>query len=59
MLNIDKVVENDTDVVVSLTYTADGGLSGKAIHHFVVKGSLQFGFDIYWDGEYWAEHCKI
>ena len=52
MLNIDKVVENDTDVVVSLTCTADGGLSGKAIHHFVVKGSLQFGFDIYWDGEY-------
>ena len=59
MPNIDKVVANETDVVVFCSCTADGGLSGKAVHHFVVKDELQFSFDIYWDSEYWAQHCKI
>ena len=51
MPNIDKVVANETDVVVFCSCTADGGLSGKAVHHFVVKDELQFSFDIYWDSE--------
>ena len=57
--NIDKVVSNETDVCVFCTCTADGGLSGKAVHHFVVKDELQFSFDIYWDSEYWGAHSKI
>ena len=34
--NIDKVVANAADVVVCGSGAADGGLSGKAVHHFVV-----------------------
>ena len=59
MPNIYKVVANETDVVVFCSCTADGGLSGKAVHHFVVKDELQFSFDISWDSEYWAQQCKI
>ena len=59
MPNTDKVVANETDVVVFCSCTADGGLSGKAVHQFLVKDELQFSFDIYWDSEYWAQRCKI
>ena len=58
-LTVDNVVSNETDVVVFCTFTADGDLSGKGVHHFVVKDELQFTFDLYWDGEYWGKHCKI
>lgn len=58
-LDIDKMVSNDTDVVVFCTITADGGLSGKAVHHFVVKDGLEVSFDLYWDSGYWSKHCKI
>jgi type 1 glutamine amidotransferase len=37
---IDKVVAKDTSVFVPPTCSADGGLSGKAIHHFVVEGTV-------------------
>ena len=56
---IDKTVSNETDVVVFCICKADGNLEGKAAHHFVVKDEKQFTFDFYWDGEYWAKHCKI
>ena len=58
-LAVDKVVSNDTDVVVFCTFTADGGVSGKGVHHFVVNDGLEVSFDLYWDSGYWAEHCKI
>ena len=58
-LAIDKLVSNDTDVVVFWTITADGGVCGKAVHHFVVQDGLEVSFDLYWDSAYWADHCKI
>ena len=58
-LAVDKVVSNETDVVVFCTFTADGGVSGKGVHHFVVKDGLEVSFDLYWDSGYWAEHCKM
>jgi len=58
-LSVDKVVSNDTDVCVFCTFTADGGLSGKGVHHFVVEGGLEVSFDLYWDSGYWEAHCKI
>ncbi len=58
-LNIDKVVSNDTDVVVFCTVSADGGLSGSAVHHFVVQDGLEVSFDLFWDSAYWAKNCKI
>jgi ketosteroid isomerase-like protein len=58
-LSVDNVVSNDTDVCVFCTFTADGGLSGKGVHHFVVEDGLEVSFDLYWDSGYWAEHCKI
>jgi len=36
-LSVDNVVSNATDVVVFCTFTADGGISGKGVHHFVVQ----------------------
>lgn len=53
---ISKVVANEMGVVVFCTCTADGGLNGKTVRRFIVKDELQFSFDIYWDGEYWAKH---
>ncbi|MDG1009149.1 MAG: nuclear transport factor 2 family protein, partial [Amylibacter sp.] len=58
-LSVDNVVSNDTDVCVFCTFTADGGLSGKGVHHFVVEDGLEVSFDLYWDSGYWAAHCKI
>ena len=58
-LTVDNVISNKTDVVVLCTFRADGDLSGKGVHHFVVKDELQFSFDLYWDGEYWGKNCKI
>ena len=58
-LAVDKVVSNETDVVVFCTFTADGGVSGKGVHHFVVNDGLEVSFDLYWDSGYWAEHCKL
>ena len=58
-LAVDKVVSNETDVVVFCTFTDDGGESGKGVHHFVVTDGLEVSFDLYWDSGYWAEHCKI
>ncbi|MDB3962514.1 hypothetical protein N9427_05010 [Paracoccaceae bacterium] len=37
---IDKVVAKGTSVFVPPTCSVDGGLSGKAIYHFVVIDSL-------------------
>lgn len=56
---VDKVVSDDTNVCVFCTFTADGGLSGKGVHSFVVEDGLEVSFDLYWDSAYWAEHCKI
>ena len=53
-LAVDKVVSNETDVVVFCTFTADAGLSGKGVHHFVVSDGLEVSFDLYWDSGYWA-----
>ena len=58
-LSVDKVVSDDTNVCVFCTFTADGGLSGKGVHSFVVEDGLEVSFDLYWDSAYWAEHCKI
>ena len=58
-VNIDKVVSNETDVVVFCTITADGGLSGSAVHHFVVRDGLEGSFDLFWDSAYWGKNCKI
>jgi ketosteroid isomerase-like protein len=58
-LSVDKVVSNATDVVVFCTFTADGDVSGKGVHHFVVQDGLEVSFDLYWDSGYWGEHCKI
>ena len=58
-VNIDKVVSNDTDVVVFCTITADGDLSGSAVHHFVVRDGLEVSFDLFWDSAYWGKNCKI
>ena len=58
-LNVDNVVSNDNEVCVFCTFTADGGLSGKGVHHFVIEDGLEVSFDLYWDSAYWAEHCKI
>ena len=58
-LAVDKVVSNETDVIVFCTFTADGGLSSKGVHHFVIEDGLEVSFDLYWDSEYWGKHCKI
>ena len=58
-VGIDKVVSNETDVTVFCTFTADGGLSSKGVHHFVIEDGLEVSFDLYWDSEYWGKHCKI
>ena len=58
-LAVDKVVSNETDVVVFCTFTAAGGVSEKGAHHFVVIDGLEVSFDLYWDSEYCVEHCKI
>ena len=58
-INIDKTVSNETDVVVFLTVTADGGLSGKAVHHFVVEDGLEVSFNIFNNSEYWGKHCQL
>ena len=50
---------NEKTVVVFCTFTADGGVSGKGVHHFVVNDGLEVSFDLYWDSGYWAEHCKL
>ena len=54
-----NIVSNDTDVCAFCTFTADGELSGKGVHHFVVKDGLEVSFDLYWDSGYWAKHSKI
>ena len=53
-LAVDKVVSNQTDVVVFCTFTAHGGVSGKGVHHFVVNDGLEVSFDLYWDSGYWV-----
>ena len=58
-LSVDNVISNENDVCVFCTFTADGGLSGKGVHHFVVEDGLEVSFDLYWNSGYWAEHCKI
>ena len=57
-VSVDNFVSNGTDVCAFCTFTADGGLSGKGIHHFVVKDGLEISFDLFWDGGYWAKHSK-
>ena len=39
-LAVDKVVSNETDIVVFCTFTADAGLSVKGVNHFVVNDGL-------------------
>ena len=46
-VNIDKIVSNDTEVVVFCTITADSGLSGSAVHHFVARDGLEVSFDLF------------
>jgi|TARA_B110000902_G_C14078757_1_gene502238 ketosteroid isomerase-like protein len=58
-LGVDKVVSDDNNVCVFCTITADGGLSGKGVHSFVVEDGLEVSFDLYWDSAYWAKHSKI
>ena len=53
------MVSNETDVCVFCTFTADGGLIGKGVHHFVVEDGLEVSFDLYWNSSYWAKHSKI
>ena len=55
-VSVDNIVSNDTDVCAFCTFTADGELSGKGVHHFVVKDGLEVSFDLYWDSGYWAKH---
>ena len=43
-LSVDKVVSDDTNVCVFCTFTADGGLSGKGVHSFVVEDGLEVSF---------------
>ena len=45
-LEIQKVVSNETDVVVFLKLTATN-LESRSIHHFVVKDGLQEEFNIH------------
>ena len=58
-LAVDKVVSNETEVIVFCTFTADAGLSGKGVNHFVVNDGLEVSFNLYRDSGYWVEHCKI
>ena len=58
-LSVDNFVANVTEVCGFYTVTADLGLMGKAVHHFVVENGLEMRFDRYWDSAYWAAHCKI
>ena len=44
-----KLFRTITNVCVFCTFTADGGLSGKGVHSFVVEDGLQVSFDLYWD----------
>ena len=58
-LAVDKVVSNETEVIVFCTFTADAGLSGKGSHHFVVNDGLKVSFDLYRDSGFWAKHWEI
>ncbi len=55
---IEKVVSNETDVVVFLKITAMN-LESRSVHHFVVKEGLQVEFNIYDDSQLAAEAIQI
>ena len=57
-LEIQKVVSNETDVVVFLKLTATN-LESRSIHHFVVKDELQVEFNIHDDSQLAAAAIQI
>lgn len=57
-LEIQKVVSNETDVVVFLKLTATN-LESRSIHHFVVKDGLQVEFNIHDDSQLAAAAIQI
>ena len=57
-LEIQKVVSNETDVVVFLKLTATN-LESRSIHHFVVKDGLQVEFNFHDDSQLAAAAIQI
>ena len=56
--DIEKVVSNDSDVVVFLKVTYKNSVA-RAVHHFVIKDGLLMEFNIHDDSQLVAEAIQI
>ena len=57
-MDIEKVVSNDSDVVVFLKVTYQNSVA-RAVHHFVVQDGLLMEFNVHDDSQLAAEAIQI